>query len=152
MGVFSALQMVVFFYINTFGKTENMFGYRVMDYLYKYMRDTFLKDCEVDDKMRKKEEILVEYFSKYLFTCISHHYSEQSFNTCHNRIQPLSQQHPGRPAQPGIYHKLHPEKPTRKTNRPNLTAGAVWGGVKEYTSRHYRYYPIMTAVLFTELY
>ena len=35
------------------------------------MRDTFLKDCEVDDKMRKKEEILVEYFSKYLFTCFS---------------------------------------------------------------------------------
>ena len=79
----------VFFHINTFGKTENMFGYRVMDYLYKYMRDTFLKDCEVDDKMRKKEEILVEYFSKYLFTCISHHYSEQSFNLATKIIKEL---------------------------------------------------------------
>ena len=114
----------VFFHINTFGKTENMFGYRIMDYLYKYMRDTFLKDCEVDDKMRKKEEILVEYFSKYLFTCISHHYSEQSFNlatTAYNHYLNNTPEDPLNPAFIINYiQKNRQEKPTGQISRQEL--------------------------------
>ena len=100
-----------------------------MDYLYKYMRDTFLKDCEVDDKMRKKEEILVEYFSKYLFTCISHHYSEQSFNlatTAYNHYLNNTPEDPLNPAFIINYiQKNRQEKPTGQISRQELF-GEEW--------------------------
>lgn len=69
----------VFFHINTFGKTENMFGYRVMDYLFKYVKDVYNCKCDASGERLEKEEYLLRYFCKYIFTCISDHYSEQSY-------------------------------------------------------------------------
>lgn len=67
-----------FFHINVFGRTENMFGYRVIDYLYKYIKDSFTCICTPSKERTQKELVLFKYYCQYLFTCIHLHYSEQS--------------------------------------------------------------------------
>ena len=69
----------VLFHINVFGRTENMFGYRVMDYLYKYIKDVFVCQCASSVERKEKENALFAYYCQYLFTCIQFHYSEQSY-------------------------------------------------------------------------
>ena len=69
----------VFFHINVFGRTENMFGYRVMDYLYKYIKDIYICECVSSTEREEKEKILFTYYCQYLFTCIQFHYSEQAY-------------------------------------------------------------------------
>lgn len=69
----------VFFHINVFGRTESMYGYRVMDYLYKYIEDIYICDCTPSDDRLYKEKTLFIYYCQYLFTCIHLHYSEQSY-------------------------------------------------------------------------
>lgn len=68
----------VMFHINVFGRTDNMFGYRVMDYIYKYVKDAYICQCNVSAERVEKEKILFGYYCQYLFTCILYHYSEQS--------------------------------------------------------------------------
>lgn len=79
----------VFFHINTFGKTDNMFGYRVMDYLFKYIKDTYMHECEENDERLKKEAALMRYFCNYIYTCISTYYSEQSYKLAVNQFKEL---------------------------------------------------------------
>ena len=79
----------VFFHINTFGKTDNMFGYRVMDYLFKYIKDTYMHECEESDERLKKEAALMRYFCNYIYTCISTYYSEQSYKLAVNQFKEL---------------------------------------------------------------
>ena len=79
----------VFFHINTFGKTDNMFGYRVMDYLFKYIRDAFMCQCEGSEDRLEKEAVLIRYYSNYIYTCISSYYSEQSFKLATSQFKEL---------------------------------------------------------------
>ncbi|MBO5933561.1 MAG: hypothetical protein J6Q19_07575 [Bacteroidaceae bacterium] len=79
----------VFFHINAFGRTENMFGYRVIDYIYKYIKDSFSCNCEYSEERIEKEKILMNYYCKYLFTCINSHYSEQSYKMVVNLLKEL---------------------------------------------------------------
>ena len=60
----------VMFHINVFGRTDNMFGYRVMDYIYKYVKDAYICQCNVSAERVEKEKILFGYYCQYLFTCI----------------------------------------------------------------------------------
>ncbi|MBP3456242.1 MAG: hypothetical protein J6K38_08295 [Alistipes sp.] len=70
----------VLFHINVFGRTENMFGYRVIEYLYKYVKDSYLCFCKPSTERTEKEKTLLSYYCQYLFTCVNAHYSEQSYN------------------------------------------------------------------------
>lgn len=79
----------VFFHINTFGKTENMFGYRVMDYLFKYIKDTYSCICKPYADRVEKEAALLKYYCNYIYTCINDHYSEQSFKLAVSQFREL---------------------------------------------------------------
>lgn len=70
----------VLFHINVFGRTENMFGYRVMDYISSYVQDAFVCKCEYSESRKEKEQVLLRYYCQYMFSCIQYHYAEQSFN------------------------------------------------------------------------
>ncbi len=70
----------VLFHINVFGRTENMFGYRVLDYIYKYVKDAYVCTCNSSATRIEKEKVLFRYYCQYVFTCIQFHYSEQSYN------------------------------------------------------------------------
>ena len=56
----------LFFHINTFRKTENMFGYRVMDYLFKYVKDVYNCKCDASCERLEKEEYLLSHFCNLL--------------------------------------------------------------------------------------
>ena len=82
----------VFFHINVFGKTENMFGYRVMDYIFKYVKDIYgcdlSKSAPCADRFNK-EKYLLRYVCKYIFTCISSYNSEQSYKLADSQLRYL---------------------------------------------------------------
>lgn len=80
----------VFFHINTFGKCENLFGYRTIDYIYKYIRDVFDAPVPPTEARRVKERKLFEYYCTYLFACNADHRSEQSFRLSQSLLGALT--------------------------------------------------------------
>ena len=68
-----------FFHINVFGRTDNMFGYRVMDYLYKYVKDVYSCTCDKYADRKARELALFRYYCQYIYTCVSTYYCEQSY-------------------------------------------------------------------------
>ena len=80
----------VLFHVNTFGKCDSLFGYRTIDYMYKYVKDVYsATGFECGSDRRTKELKLFEYYCKYIFNSIDSHYSDQTYKLAANLFKDL---------------------------------------------------------------